>query len=86
MAMHKSVIQQAPSPSWMSTSTVQVTKILGAWQTIATPPNVISAFPQPGLQLNWDRGHHVFVMVIELATVPMLERERTVDELKRQQY
>jgi hypothetical protein len=40
----------------MSTQMAKVTKILGSWEAVATPPNVIDAFKQTELHSIWDQG------------------------------
>jgi hypothetical protein len=45
----------------MSARTAQVMKILGAWQAVATPPDIIGAFKQIGLHSSWSQMGRVLV-------------------------
>jgi hypothetical protein len=60
-------------------------KILGAWQAVATPPNIISAFKQTGLHANWSLEHRALVVSVDLASARRLVQDRTVEESRRQQ-
>jgi hypothetical protein len=86
MAIHKSAIQRVRHPIWMSAQTVQVLKIHSAWHAVATPPNIVSTFKQTGLHSIWDWRHRALAMLVDMAPAPKLERERAVDEAKRQQF
>jgi hypothetical protein len=60
-------------------------KILGAWQAVATPPNIISAFRQTGLHASWDRSHGALVMFVYLESARKLDCERTIKKSQRRQ-
>jgi hypothetical protein len=66
--------------------TAQVMKILGAWQAVATPPNIISAFKQTGLHSSWSQMHRVLVVSVDLAPARKLECERAGEEARPQRF
>jgi hypothetical protein len=84
-AIHKSAIGRVRPAQWMNAQTAQITKILGAWQVAATPPNIISAFKQTGLHANWNREHRALVMSVHLPSARRLIQNRTVQESRSQQ-
>jgi hypothetical protein len=52
----------------MSLQIAQLMRILGAWQAVATPPNIIISFKQTGLHSSWDREHGALVILVDLET------------------
>jgi hypothetical protein len=83
-AIHKSAVHRVRPPSWMSLQTAQLMRILGVWQAVAMPPNIISSFTQTGLHSSWDQEHGALVISVDLETARRFEHERTVDESRRQ--
>ena len=55
------VLKQAMSrihpPTWMNQQTKQIYKILGGLHAVTTPPNIISAFSQCGIETIWNSEH-----------------------------
>jgi hypothetical protein len=70
----------------MSTQTLPITMISGAWQDVASPPNVIGASKQTGVHSILDWQHRAPAMSVDLASVRKLERGRTVDEAERESF
>jgi hypothetical protein len=60
----------------MSAQLSQLMRILGAWQAIATPPNITSSFKQTGLHSSWNPEYHTLVVSVNLAIAPKLMSER----------
>ena len=48
-------------PQWLSTQSQQLYKILGSWFASATPPNIISAFNQMGIHVEWNSDSEILI-------------------------
>jgi hypothetical protein len=79
-ATHHSAVHRVRPPSWMSLQAAQLMRILGAWQAVGTPPNIIGSFNQAELHSSWDREHGALVISVDLETARRFEHEPTLNE------
>jgi hypothetical protein len=69
-------------PEWLTPQTQILMKILGAWQAVTTPPNVVSAFSQMGLSMHWDAEHQCNCVRVVRDLARKLRAPRSKEELK----
>jgi hypothetical protein len=80
--VQKTAMGRVHPPEWLTTQTQILAKILGAWQAVTTPPNIISAFSQMGLSIHWDYEHNCNCVTVQRQLARKLRSPRTDQELK----
>jgi hypothetical protein len=82
-AIHKAVMRRVFAPNWLSNQSKQIYRMLGAWQAVSTPPNIISAFKQVGIHVEWSDDHKTLLTRVDPSTARRLREPRTPEEAAR---
>jgi hypothetical protein len=80
--IQKQAMSRIHPPEWLSQQTQVLMKILGAWQAVTTPPNVVSAFSQMGISNHWQAEHNCNCVSVQRCFARKLRSPRTEEELK----
>jgi hypothetical protein len=83
LAIHKAVMKRVFTPNWLSNQSKQIYRMLGGWYAVATPPNIVSAFKQVGIHVEWSHEHKALLVKIDPTTARRLREPRTPEDIAR---
>jgi hypothetical protein len=70
-------------PEWLSPQSPQVAKVIGSWNAVTAPPNLIRAFAQMVITSHWSPEHQALTVNAHREFARKLRTPRNVEELKQ---
>jgi hypothetical protein len=82
-AIHKAAMRRVFAPDWLSNQSKEIYRMPGACQAVSTPPNIISAFKQVGIQVEWSDERKTLLAKVHTKTPRLLRERRTLEDAAR---